>query len=331
MDGSHDFDAMTDYKEYQTRDDWKKHRSPEYFEYRRRWEEIPANKEETSFPIHLDIETTDVCNLKCPMCSRTIKAEQGFIENRMMTWEEYTDIIDQAGEHGTKAIKLNYDGEPLAHRDIVRQIEYAKKQGILDVLINTNGTLLQGERGEPLLEAGLDGLFVSFDAISPDLFAQQRVGTTIGKVIDNLYRMIKLRDEKYQSCQIRIQMVAFDGPEWKAQFEALRVMWGHLVDALGYSPAVDYLNRDTDVKPKVNGWWCAQPFQRMVLKVNGNVTVCCPDSKDELAVGNWRNQRLYDIWNGEKFREIRSRHASGDYHSIDLCSRCDYPLLEKKI
>lgn len=324
-----DFDAMRDYKEFVLDERWKAHRSPEYFEYRRLWQDVPATKTETDFPLNVDIETTDVCNLACPMCSRTIKAAENNIENRMMTREEYADLIDQVVAHGGKAVKLNYDGEPLAHKDAVWQVAYAKEKGVLDVLMNTNATLLKGKRAEPLLAAGIDTVIISFDAVSPDLFAQQRVGTTIGIVIDNVYQFVKLRNEKYPKCHVTMQMVMFDDPIWRDQFEGIRIMWGRLVDALGYSPVVDYLGRDKGKRAEVKGWWCAQPFQRMVLKVNGNATVCCPDIYDELVVGNWRQERLYDIWHGPKFSEVRRKHASGEYHSIDLCSRCSYPHLEK--
>ena len=39
---------------------------PRYLEYRRRWMENPRNFVVEDFPIHLDIEATNRCNLK--MC-----------------------------------------------------------------------------------------------------------------------------------------------------------------------------------------------------------------------------------------------------------------------
>lgn len=324
-------DTSPDYKEYIFSEAWREHRGPEYEAYRRDWDSVPRNRTELDFAINVDIETTDVCNLKCPMCPRTFMENAGSIENRLMTREEYASIIDQAVEHGAKAVKLNYNGEPLAHKDIVWQVQYAKDKGILDVLINTNATLLRKDIGKKLLEAGIDGVFVSQDALSPDLYEEQRVGTTLGKVVDNLYSFVQLRNKIRPGCQIRISMVMFNDPKWIEQFEGLRVMWQHLVDALGYSPVVDYEAFGNVKFPKVDNWTCGQPFQRIVLKVNGNVTVCCPDTWDALTVGNWRTEKLYDIWHGEKFTEIRRKHREGNYHEIDTCARCTYPLLEKSV
>lgn len=322
----YEFNPNETYNEVIYREAWKQHRSRAYFDYRRAWDEIPRGKVETDFPIHLDIETTNICNLKCPMCPRTTLVERDeFSPLGMMTRKDYASIIDQGMAHGLRSIKLNYLGEPLAHKDVVWQVEYAKKKGVLDVMMNSNATLLDPRRGEALLAAGLDNLFVSFDAISPDLFADRRVGTTIGRVIDNVYQFVKLRNAKYPQVQIRISMVMYKQKKWLEQFEGLKIMWRDLVDAVGFG---FYTERDPNEQqefPEVAGFWCAQPFQRMFLKYNGNVTICCVDDKDEVIVGNWREQPLHAIWNGEQYKEIRRLHASGDYYKMAMCRKCYLP------
>ena len=322
----YEFNPNETYNEVVYSEDWKRHRSAAYFEYRRLWDEIPRGKVETDFPIHLDIETTNVCNLKCPMCPRTMLIEHdAFSPLGLMTREEYASIIDQATAHGLKSIKLNYLGEPLAHKDVVWQVEYAKKKGVLDVMMNTNATLLRPGRAEELLKAGLDNVFVSFDAISPDLFADRRVGTSIGRVIDNVYQFVKLRNAKYPHVQVRVSMVMYKEKKWLDQFEGLKIMWRDLVDAVGFGY---YTERAPDAQrdfPQVPGFWCAQPFQRMFLKYNGNVTICCVDDKDEVTVGNWREQPLHAIWNGQAYKEIRYLHASGDYYKMAMCRKCYLP------
>jgi radical SAM protein with 4Fe4S-binding SPASM domain len=326
---SHDiyeFNPNETYNEVVYRDGWKKHRSPAYFDYRRAWDEIPRNKTETDFPIHLDIETTNVCNLKCPMCPRTMLLERDeFSPLGLMTREEYANIIDQGVEHGLKSIKLNYLGEPLAHKDVVWQVAYAKRKGVLDVMMNSNATLLRPQRGEELMKAGLDNLFVSFDAISPDLFADRRVGATIGRVIDNVYQFVKLRNAKYPHVQVRVSMVMYKEKKWLDQFEGLKIMWRDLVDAVGFG---FYTERDPNAQgdfQEIPGFWCAQPFQRMFLKYNGNVTICCVDDKDEVIVGNWREQSLRAIWLGEAYKEIRELHRSGSYYKMAMCRKCYLP------
>jgi radical SAM protein with 4Fe4S-binding SPASM domain len=320
-------DVNTNIHQLTINNGWQKHRPPEYGAYRQQWGDVARGRLETDFAMNIDIQTTDVCNLKCPMCPHTVMWDQGSLDNRMMSREEYAHIIDQSAAAGAKAVKITYQNEPTAHKDIVWQVEYAKQKGILDVLINTNATLLRKERSTGLLKAGLDGLFVSFDAISPDLYAEQRVGTTIGKVIDNVYEFVQLRNKIRPGCQIRVAMVMYDDPKWRRQYEGLKIMWSHLVDSVGYSSFVDY-DKGQDF-PKMEGWACSQPFQRMVLKINGNVTVCCPDVHDEIVVGNWRREKLVDIWHGARAREVRRKHRENQYHQIEACRKCSYPVADK--
>lgn len=309
-------------------EDWKRHRDAAYDQYREEWDRVPKNKESLDFPINLDIETTTRCNLKCPMCPRTTQVEDGvFADYGFMTREEYAQIIDQGTEHGVKAVKLNYLGEPLLHKDVVWQVEYAKKKGVLDVMMNSNGSALTPKNSRDLLEAGLDNMFISIDAVNPADYAVQRVGTTLGRVIDNTYDFIMLRNELRPGCQVRLSMVMYDDPKWMRQYEALKVMWDGLADAVNINKFVDRVPDHMGEFPKTEGFHCSMPYQRMFLKHNGNVTMCCFDDRDEVVLGNWREQSLHEIWNSPDYQKIRDQHANNEYYDIGLCRKCPLPTM----
>ncbi len=325
---NNEFNANKTYKEVTYSTKWEENRPKEYFEYRENWIKFPQEKKVPNFPLHLDIETTNVCNLKCPMCPRTVMLDKKeFSAQGYMTRDEYKMIIDQAVKYGVKSIKLNYLGEPLLHKDVVWQVEYAKQQGVLDVMMNSNGSLLTPEISEGLLKAGLDKLFISFDSISPDIYEVQRKGTNLGTVINNVYNFAQLRNRSYPDTHIRLSMVMYETPEYMAQFEGLKTMWKNLVDAVGYGFYIEH-DANSQEFPKVEGFHCEQLFQRMFLKYNGNVTVCCFDEKDEITVGNWREEDLKNIWVNEKYREMRDTHISGNYCDISLCRRCYLPVAD---
>jgi len=327
IDKEKEYNADSGYKQKTYSTKWEENRSDEYFEYRNNWSKYPQNRIVSDFPLHLDIETTNVCNLKCPMCPRTILIEKDdFSAQGYMSDEDYKNIIDQGVANGVKSIKLNYLGEPLLHPNVVWQVKYAKEQGIIDVMFNTNGALLTKEISKELLEAGLDKLFISFDSISPDIYETQRKGTHLGKVIDNVYQFVLLRNKSYPNTHVRLSMVMYNKPEWIEQFDGLQVMWRNLVDAIGFG---FYTERDYDKVgkyPKVDGFSCEQLFQRMFIKYNGNVTVCCVDDQDEYIVGKWKNELLKDIWHSDKYTKIRDIHSAGNYHCINMCSKCYMPV-----
>jgi radical SAM protein with 4Fe4S-binding SPASM domain len=119
--------------------------------------------------------------------------------------------------------------------------------------------------------------------------------------------------------------VMYDDPIWQKQFEAMKIMWDGLVDSLGYGI---FNERDANKKneySKVEGFSCEQLFQRMFLKCNGNVTVCCVDGDDEYIVGNWKLQKLKDIWDSKAYQTIRKNHIEGNYDKYSMCRKCIMP------
>ena len=74
---------------------------PAYAEYRRMWVEHPRQHKVGDFPIHLDLEITSACDLKCIMCPRTIQVEEGtFRKVEHMSWELFTKCVDEGARYG---------------------------------------------------------------------------------------------------------------------------------------------------------------------------------------------------------------------------------------
>ena len=86
------------------------------------------------FPLHVQIQVTKKCNLKCPYCYRdaeNIKQASDF------SFEQFTTLIDEIKSQGTKWVRF-LGGEPLMRKDIGKMIDYASSQGMVTEL-NTNG------------------------------------------------------------------------------------------------------------------------------------------------------------------------------------------------
>jgi MoaA/NifB/PqqE/SkfB family radical SAM enzyme len=82
-------------------------------------------------------------------------------------------------------VVLHGIGEPLLNRDLPRFVAHLKERGS-EVLFNSNAILLDQKRGDALVEAGLDELRVSMDAVTPELYARLRGVDQLPKVIRNL-------------------------------------------------------------------------------------------------------------------------------------------------
>ncbi len=294
-----------------------------FIEYRRKWDENPKNLEAGGFPLHLDIEVTSSCNLKCPFCATTYSK----FNNGYMKWETAKKILDEAGEKGLYACKFNFRGEPLLHKELGRFIKYAKDKGIIDVFFNTNAVFLTEEKAKMIIDAGLDRLTVSFEGFDKTVYERNRVGANFEEVVANIERLRSLRDKLGVSKpKIRVQTVLI--PELKDRMDSYVAFWEDRVDQVSYNdmePSVDtVLQRIKQVK---STWICPFPYQRMTIMWDGTVTVCKNDYNGKLALGNVNHDSLEKCWI-HSLKTLREQHRKGLGHEIQACRECPLRMNE---
>jgi len=67
---------------------------------------------------------------------------------------------------------------------------------------------------------------------------------------------------------------------------------------------------------------CEWIYSTVTVQVNGNVVPCCRDPRGKYVMGNVFEENIYDIWNNEKFRELRNIVAH-NRDNFNLCKLCD--------
>lgn len=293
-------------------------------EYRKKWEEWPKNFHTGDFPLHLDIEASSVCNLRCEFCETNydkIGTRYGY-----MDFDLFKKIIDEGAGCGLYAIKLNSGarGEPLLHKNIVEMVEYAKQKGIIDVYMNTNAALLTKELGRRLIEAGLDRISISFEGTKAEIYEKNRKGAKFEKVRKNIIEFIELRNSlNPQKPKIRIQTVAT--PEILPTIKEYGEYWSKLVDEVAFIDFKDYSNKKKDL---VSDWICPYLWQRMMITWDGNISVCGFDYTDNHRLGNVKKDSIQKAWKGKEMERIRKLHRDGKSHKIAICNGCPFRTTE---
>ena len=102
------------------------------------------------------------CQIKCTHCFRQYMDVQ---ENDFMPLEMYKKIVKECGEHGLFTLKFSMRGEPLLHPDIVEMVSFAKRSGVKEVWINTNGGAITEKLARGIIGAGVDWITMSFDGL----------------------------------------------------------------------------------------------------------------------------------------------------------------------
>jgi MoaA/NifB/PqqE/SkfB family radical SAM enzyme len=112
-------------------------------------------------PFLVQLVVTRRCNLACGYCTEfddfSAPVPSDILEGR----------IDRIRSLGAFSLEFT-GGEPLLHPDLASLVAYAKRRGLLRVMLISNGFLLNEERVEALNRAGLDHLQVSVDGIEPN-------------------------------------------------------------------------------------------------------------------------------------------------------------------
>lgn len=116
----------------------------------------------------LEIEVTQKCNLRCPVCF--MSAEDG--KNDLSLDEisgMYDTIADAVGTDG--AVQLT-GGEPTCRADLAEIIRMGRNKGFWGIEVNTNGLVIASREGylESLVEAGLTGVYLSFDGLTGEVY-----------------------------------------------------------------------------------------------------------------------------------------------------------------
>ena len=124
------------------------------------------------YPSRLIVETTTRCNLSCGHCPR--QSAEADYDNADMDEECFAALADAFPT--LEALVLNGIGEPLMHPGLEGFIRMARAAMPENASIGfqTNGQLLDRNRARSLLEAGLNRVCVSVDALDSSLFAAIR-------------------------------------------------------------------------------------------------------------------------------------------------------------
>ncbi|MES1923759.1 GTP 3',8-cyclase MoaA [Salinisphaera sp. T31B1] len=135
----------------------------------------------------LRISLTDRCNFRCTYCMprHLFGSEHLFLPRaELLDFDEIERLSRLAAGLGVTKLRLT-GGEPLLRRDLdVLVARLAAIEGIEDICLTTNGSLLTEQRARELRAAGINRVTLSLDAIDDELFKSiNDVGYPASKVL----------------------------------------------------------------------------------------------------------------------------------------------------
>jgi radical SAM protein with 4Fe4S-binding SPASM domain len=297
-------------------------------------------------PTHLQIEPTDLCNLKCDFCHVTVGMgrPKGHMDPAL-----FKRLIDEIGDYVFLIILWDW-GEPFLNPSIYEMIAYARLKGV-KVVTSTNGHLLtKPGMADKLVRSGLDTLIVALDGITQDTYELYRHGGKLETVVHGIRTVVERKRELGSATPlINLRQVVMRQNE--EEIPGLKELAASLgVDALTLKTMNPYdesgalpIDRARNLEfipkdPRYRRFEYTNPGQRRIrlsrnpckqlwnnpaIHWNGTVCPCSFDSGENHTLGDLNNDTFENVWHGPAYRAMRRRFRK-DWEKLPLCRECSY-------
>jgi radical SAM protein with 4Fe4S-binding SPASM domain len=288
-----------------------------------------------SLPSKIILQTTDLCNLACPMCQIPVSRKR-----HSMPVEIFDDLIEQLFPTLIELHPTNV-GEPLVSPWFGYMCDKMLQFGVL-LDLTTNGTLLKDKMIEKIAPIARD-IKISFDGATPETFEKIRLHANFKTVCDNIRKLRKALDVHITKRPIvlALQMTLMQSnflelpdlirlasklgvdrvkayhlfvfsPEMEKESlmhnlevwdpvldEALKLGKLYGVDLQLAEPLLTVEKTTIDLEPVV----CHLPWHESWVDFDGSVYACHSHGGEN--AGNVLHQSFRSIWNSDLYQQIR--------------------------
>jgi radical SAM protein with 4Fe4S-binding SPASM domain len=295
-----------------------------------------------STPWIIMIEPTNRCNFQCTFCptgdSELLKKVNRPIGH--MELNLFKKIINDMVEFDTKikSLRLFKDGEPFINKDIIEMIKYAKEKNITEeIYIISNGSLINKNLAEKIVDSGLDKLRISIEHVNNEKYKEiTKTYDKYDEIVNNIKYLFTYKQKNNPSMIIDIKII--DTLLDDNSKEKFLNDFQNISDIMTFESLMGWSNSDKkdftlgsnseygiNSKEQLrNVQVCPEPFKGLSVNFNGNVSICCVDWSHKTLVGDLKKESLKEIWNGDKLQKFRTIHLKKEKYKIEACKECHY-------
>jgi radical SAM protein with 4Fe4S-binding SPASM domain len=295
-----------------------------------------------SWPIQMQVELTNFCNLRCPVCPTGL----GKIERPAQVLDPvlFERLMDEVGPY-LLGVCLWAWGEPLLHPDFGRMVRITRRHGILSSL-STNGQNLDDPKvQDQLLADPPTYLIVAIDGITEETHATYRVGASLKKALAGVRQLAAMKRQRGQEFPIlHMRYIAMkhnqhEAPQLKAfaqdnGFDMLTIRSLSIIDddenqgrhheLVPDAPQFQPYQYEEGRRVHRNDYLCQLAFTFPTMLVDGTLVACDQDFNGKYAYGRLdAGTTVADLWHGPRAMEMRKViRTSREQYSF--CRNCPY-------
>jgi len=291
-------------------------------------------------PSIVNIEPTNICNLRCPLCvtgSMQMKRPYGRME-----LSHFQKFVDQVADK-IIYITLYHQGEPYLNKHFNDMVAYAKSKGVY-VATSTNAHFFTPELSEKIVDSKLDSMIISLDGVTQQSYARYRVLGQLDTVLDGIRNLVQAkRAAKSKTPYLFLQFLVMkhnehEIPKVKKLARELGVdrLLIKTTQVMTLEEAKEWLPQDekyrryalteNEFKAKQGQGLCPRVWMTTLVDWDGQVVPCCFDKNGDHAMGNLDAEEDFgSIWKNGRYNDFRKKMLQ-DRNSIDICSNCNYGI-----
>ena len=299
--------------------------------YLNKQKDLSAKNITPPFPKIIKIDICNVCNYSCVFCPQARQHNKiGCIDKDLCY-----SIIKDSYNAGARELCLSMTGEPLLNMELENYVRYAKAIGYTYVFLNTNGYLLNEERTERLLSAGIDSVKVSVNAARKSYQVVHGVDA-FDRVIENIKKFSEIKQQKRYSCSLYVSYIALKPTLEEAGL--IKEILASYVDEIVVMNANTRGGSVYEEKSKIYigedefsfQYPCSQLFNNAYVTAEGYMIICCQDFENLTVVADLHRENIVDAWNNKIFTDFRRKYLSHDLTGT-LCQNCIYNTSEEVV
>lgn len=301
-----------------------------YFEYRKKWAFASAGKLDLPYPLQLDISLNDACNIKCHFCPQILPDEQKnypLTNGETLTLSKFAEIVEEGVNYGLASLSFGPISEPLLIPNIAEYINVSTSLGVLDKILYTNGHLLTEKSSDSLINSGLTWINISLGATTKKTYESMRDHANFDKVVNNILNFIKIKKARKKILPL-LRLSFVNTKQNTHELTEFISFWKDKVDVLSIQNLVNLHQGTANAKNFLKNFFignstqkkCYQPWTRLLLRNNGNISPCCRFFGLNIILGNIYKESIYPIYNSDLMKNFKRSMLSNKFNTH--CERC---------
>jgi len=291
---------------------------------------VAALDQARAFPRFVQIETIRECDARCPFCANGVMDKSTPLMSEALFDKITGELADHA--HWVRWVNLQKGGEPLLDPRICARIRALKAVGIGHVILATNASRLDREMALALLEAGLDEIMISIDAVDEAEYERLKVGLSFDQVLRNIRGFFAVREAFKPEAIVRMRGVSLhdaDSAAGRAAIRRWQDFWApyrrpqdrvHMQRANNWGHQHQWEGRLSAYRDVYHP--CVMPWSTIQITAMGKVALCPQDFNALMDLGDINRQSIAEVWRGGAYDALRRLHATGKRNEVGFCRGC---------